>query len=121
MLTVAPDELRSIGRDIFVGAGVPLESARQVANSLVDANLAGHDSHGVIRVPSYVELVRAGRVVATAQPELVHETASIGVVDGRWAFGQLTARTSMAIAIAKAKESGVAAVSAHSCHHIGRL
>src|ERR1700736_4928529 len=109
MLTVAPDELRSIGRDIFVGAGVPLDSARQVADSLVAANLAGHDSHGVIRVPSYVELVRIGRVAPAAQPELVHETGSIGVVNGNWAFGQLTARTSMAIAVAKAKDSGIAA------------
>jgi LDH2 family malate/lactate/ureidoglycolate dehydrogenase len=121
VIRVAPNELRSIGQDIFVANGVPLESARLVANSLVDANLAGHDSHGVIRVPTYVELVRDGRIAATAQPELVHETASIGVVDGRWAFGQLTARQSMAIAIAKAKESGVAAVTALACNHIGRL
>jgi uncharacterized oxidoreductase len=121
MPTIAPDELRSLGRDIFVGAGVPSESARQVADSLVDANLAGHDSHGVIRVPSYVELVREGRVVATAQPELVHETASIGVVDGHWAFGQLTARQSMAIAVGKAQDCGIAAVSARACNHIGRV
>ncbi|MGI9148031.1 MAG: Ldh family oxidoreductase [Chloroflexota bacterium] len=118
---IAPDQLRSLARDIFVGGGVPLESASQVADSLVDANLAGHDSHGVIRVPSYVQLVREGRVMAIAQPELVHETSSTGVVDGHWAFGQLTARQSMAIAIAKAKDSGVAAVSAVACNHIGRL
>jgi len=121
MPTIAPDELRSLGRDIFVGAGVPSESARQVADSLVDANLAGHDSHGVIRVPAYVDLVREGRVAATAQPELVHETASIGVVDGHWAFGQLTARQSMAIAVAKAQDCGIAAVAARACNHIGRV
>jgi hydroxycarboxylate dehydrogenase B len=121
MHTLAPDELRSLGRDIFVGAGVPAESARQVADSLVEANLAGHDSHGVIRIPSYVELVREGRVAATAQPELVRETASIGVVDGHWAFGQLTARISGAIGIAKAKGGGIAAVSALACNHIGRV
>jgi uncharacterized oxidoreductase len=118
---IAPAELRTLSRDIFVGAGVPIESAREVADSLVDANLAGHDSHGVIRVPTYVELVREGRVVATAQPELVHETPSIGVVDGHWAFGQLTARQSMAIAIAKAQACGIAAVSALACNHIGRV
>jgi len=118
---VAPDDLRSLARDIFVGVGVPVESARQVADSLVDANLAGHDSHGVIRVPSYVELVRTGRVVASAQPELVQGTASVAVVDGHWAFGQLTARQSMAIAIGKARDSGIAAVAAVACNHIGRL
>jgi uncharacterized oxidoreductase len=118
---VAPDELRSLGQDIFVGAGVPIETARQVADSLVGANLAGHDSHGVIRVPTYVELVRGGRIVATAHPELMHETASIAAVDGHWAFGQLTARQSMAIAIAKARDSGIAAVSAVACNHIGRV
>jgi hydroxycarboxylate dehydrogenase B len=121
MPRVAPDELRSLACDIFVDVGVPLESARQVADSLVDANLAGHDSHGVIRVPSYVELVRNGRVAASAQPELVHEMGSVGVVDGHWAFGQLTARQSMAIAIDKAKDSGVAAVAAVACNHIGRV
>src|SRR5579859_6558158 len=121
MHVVAPDELRLLGRDIFVGAGVPLDSARLVADSLVAANLAGHDSHGVIRVPSYIEFIRNGRVAPAAQPELVHETSSIGVVNGNWAFGQLTARTSMAIAIAKAKDAGIAAVSALACNHIGRV
>jgi LDH2 family malate/lactate/ureidoglycolate dehydrogenase len=121
MPRVAPDELRSLGRAIFAAIGVPHDSARLVADSLVDANLAGHDSHGVIRVPSYVELVRAGRVVASAQPELVHETASVAVVDGHWAFGQLTARQSMAIAIDKARAAGLAAVAARACNHIGRV
>jgi len=118
---VAPDELRSLGQDIFVDAGVPIETARTVVDSLVGANLAGHDSHGVIRVSAYIDSVREGRISATAQPELMHETASIATVDGHWAFGQLTARQSMAIAIAKARDSGIAAVSAVACNHIGRV
>jgi LDH2 family malate/lactate/ureidoglycolate dehydrogenase len=121
MPLVAPDELRSMSRDIFVAAGVPAESAAQVAASLVDANLAGHDSHGVIRVSSYVEAVQHGRIVATATPEVVHQTASTAVVDGHWAFGQLTARCAMQVAIDKGQRSGLAGVSAVACNHIGRL
>ena len=121
MPTIPPAELRSLGRSVFSAIGSPDEVAEIVANSLVDANLAGHDSHGVIRIPSYVQQAREGRLDAKATPTVVQETPVIGVLDGRWGFGQVTARRSMELAAAKARQSGVAAVAAIRCTHIGRL
>jgi hydroxycarboxylate dehydrogenase B len=121
MPNVAPDELRAIGRAVFSAIGSPDEVAGLVADSLVDANLAGHDSHGVIRIPSYVQMAREGRVAAEATPVVTHETPTTAVVDGRWGFGQVTARRSMEVAVEKARASGIGAVSAVACNHIGRL
>src|SRR5918998_1065442 len=108
MPTITPAELRSLGRSVFGAIGSPDEVAEIVANSLVDANLAGHDSHGVIRIPSYVQQAREGRLVPDATPVVVQETAGTALVDGRWGFGQVTARRSMELAAAKARQIGVA-------------
>lgn len=121
MPVVDPDVLRALARSVFRAVGSPAETADLVAGSLVGANLAGHDSHGVIRVPAYVQQVRDGRLTPTATPAVVRETPTAAVVDGRWGFGQLTARRSMELAIEKARRHGIGAVAAISCNHIGRL
>ena len=92
-----------------------------MAHSLVDANLAGHDSHGVIRIPSYVRAVRSGEVIPNAAPELLRETQVSALIDGGWAFGQLTAERATRVAMDKARQHGIAVVAAVRCNHIGRL
>src|ERR687885_341120 len=87
---LSPDVLRAAGTRIFAAVGAPHEVAARVAASLVDANLAGHDSHGVIRIPSYVRAVRKGEVIPNATPELLRETVVAALVDGGWGFGQVT-------------------------------
>jgi LDH2 family malate/lactate/ureidoglycolate dehydrogenase len=121
MPVIAADELLALGRQIFLGVGTPPDNAEQVAASLVGANLAGHDSHGVIRIPTYVELIHQGRLDPAARPSLLRQSRAIAVVDGQWAFGQLTARFAMRLAIEQAQTNGVGAVSAVNCNHIGRL
>jgi LDH2 family malate/lactate/ureidoglycolate dehydrogenase len=118
---LSADVLRTAGRRIFQAVGAPDETAARVAQSLVDANLAGHDSHGVIRIPSYVRAVRSGEVVPSASPELVRETDVSALLDGGWAFGQITAERATQVAIDKARERGIAVVAAVRCTHIGRL
>jgi LDH2 family malate/lactate/ureidoglycolate dehydrogenase len=118
---VSADVLRTAGTRIFGAVGAPDEIAARVAHSLVDANLAGHDSHGVIRIPSYVRAVRAGEVIPHASPELVRETEVSAMVDGGWAFGQLTAERATRVAMDKARRHGIAVVAAVRCTHIGRL
>src|ERR671938_2083630 len=118
---VSPDVLRAAGARIFGAVGAPAEIAARVAHSLVDANLAGHDSHGVIRIPSYVRAVRAGEVIPQASPELVRETDVSALIDGGWAFGQLTAERATRVAMDKARRHGIAVVAAVRCTHIGRL
>ena len=121
-MPVFPAEmLRMVGKSVFRAIGSPEAVADRVANALVDANLAGHDSHGVIRIPQYIESVRAGEIVAEAEPTISRETAVSALVDGGWGFGQVTAERAMQVAIEKAKVSGLSAIGAVRCNHIGRV
>jgi uncharacterized oxidoreductase len=115
------EDLISWSRRIFVAAGIREAVAARVSESLVEANLAGHDSHGVIRVPMYLEMAADGRVNPAAEPRVVRETASTAVVDGGWQFGQVTARFAMDLAIAKARGGGVGVVQLFQSGHVGRL
>ncbi|HUX87204.1 MAG TPA: Ldh family oxidoreductase [Chloroflexota bacterium] len=121
MIVQSANYLREVSQRIFEGVGCPTDIAQRVADALVDANLAGHDSHGVIRIPQYVTAVRDGHVIADARPSLMRETAVTGLVDGHWAFGQLSAFYATEVAIAKAKVAGVSMVGIVRCNHIGRL
>jgi LDH2 family malate/lactate/ureidoglycolate dehydrogenase len=121
MIVKSADRLREVSQQIFEAMGCPEDIALRVSTALVDANLVGHDSHGVIRIPQYVNAVREGHVVADARPILIRETAVTGLVDGRWAFGQLSAYYATEVAIAKAKASGISMVGIVRCNHIGRL
>lgn len=121
MSTFSADQLKKIGSSIFEAAGVPIDEARAVAESLVNSNLTGHDSHGVIRIPQYVSSVKRGSVVPGATMEIVQETPSSAVLDGNWGFGQVMARRAMEIAVEKAAAYSVAAVSMSQSNHIGRL
>jgi LDH2 family malate/lactate/ureidoglycolate dehydrogenase len=109
------------GTRIFHAVGAPERVAARVARSLIDANLTGHDSHGVIRIPSYVRAVRKGEVIPNATPELLRETAVSALVDGGWGFGQVTVDRATQLAIDKTRAQGVAIVAAVRCTHIGRL
>lgn len=121
MLTFTPDRLRQVGQAIFEAAGAPPDIAQLVAESLVDANLAGHDSHGVMRIPQYLQDVKQGLVVPDARPRVERDAPSWALVDGCWAFGQVSATFAADQAIEKARRAGVAAVGLVRATHIGRL
>jgi LDH2 family malate/lactate/ureidoglycolate dehydrogenase len=121
MPVFSPDALVRCGQVVFQQVGAPEPIARRVAEALVDANLAGHDSHGVIRIPQYVEAVRGGEVVPDAEPKLLCETAVSALVDGGWGFGQVTALRAAEVAIALARAQGLAAVGCVRVNHIGRV
>jgi uncharacterized oxidoreductase len=106
---------------IFQGAGLSEEEARRVSRSLVESNLMGHDSHGVIRVPQYIQMLKKGRVKAGQSIEKKRDTEASAVVDGCWGFGQTVCRQAMELAIEKAKTYSVAAVGLRNSAHIGRL
>ncbi len=120
MPTFTADRLKSASRDIFAAVGARSEDARIVADALVNANLAGHDSHGVMRIPSYVRWMEQGDVNVKAEFRVVMEADAFAVIDGDWGFGQVMARKAMEVGIAKAAQSGVASISARRCAHIGR-
>lgn len=113
--------LRRLAVSILVAVETPPDLAAIVAESLLAANLAGHDSHGVMRLLSYVELVRRGQVKPAARPVLSARHQATASVDGAWGWGQPAARLAMETAVALAAQHGVGAVSVGHCNHIGRL
>lgn len=115
------DELRSLSRSILEAVGTPEDLASIVALSLVDSNLAGHDSHGVIRLPSYVAAVRNGQVLSAARATHQLLGGACARIDGGWGWGQPAARLATDTAIDLAVSHGVGLVSISRCNHIGRL
>ena len=113
--------LHQVVSTIFQAAGTPGPAARVVADSLVEANLTGHDSHGVIRVVEYLNKIRQGRIDPQAKPEIVRETPTTLQVDGHWGFGQVIAAWTMERLIDKAGEHNLAAAAIFHCGHIGRV
>ena len=106
---------------IFRAEGVPESDAHTVARHQVKANLVGHDSHGVIRIPQYVELIRRGHIVPDAPFEVVEESPTTARVNGHWGFGFLVTEKAMRMAIEKARDQNVAAITVVYQSHIGRL
>jgi LDH2 family malate/lactate/ureidoglycolate dehydrogenase len=121
VLQVTADQLRTVSRAILSAVGAPSDIAEHMANSLVQSNLMGHDSHGVIRIPAYVDMVEQGRYKPAARPEIMRETPTTAVIRGNWAFGQVAAKFAAEVVIAKAREMNVAAVGLTECNHVGRL
>jgi uncharacterized oxidoreductase len=121
MPTFSPERLAACGKAVFEAVGSPEPIARRVADALVDANLVGHDSHGVIRIPQYVAAVKDGEVVPGAEPKLLKETAGSALLDGGWGFGQVVALRAAELAVEKAKQQGIAAVGCVKVNHIGRV
>jgi uncharacterized oxidoreductase len=113
--------LKKMCYHIFHAYGASKEEASIIANHLVGANLAGHDSHGVIQVPTYIERIRRGQIVAGAPFIIEHETATTARVNGNWGFGFVVTEKAMRLAIEKAKKHNVAAVTVYYQSHIGRL
>ncbi len=101
--------------------GAPEAYAATVADHLVEANLAGHDSHGVMRLPQYVAAIAGGHVVAEANPELLTQIGCGCVVSGHWGFGQVAAMFAMERIIQTARESALGCAVLRETNHIGRL
>lgn len=106
---------------ILQGAGTPAAQSKLVSESLVEANLAGHDSHGVIRLKEYLNAIRVGTIMPSAQPKITSETSTTIKVDGGRGFGQVVAAWTTEQLLAKAAVHGMAAGGIFNCGHIGRL
>lgn len=106
---------------VFEAIGTSPDNARLVARLLAEANAVGHDSHGVIRIPQYLESAEKGDVVPDAEVVCVSDTPVTAIVDGNWGFGQVTMSRATDIALEKAGKTGLAAVAVRNANHIGRL
>ena len=121
MPTFTPADLRNFTDQVFQSVGVKPNEARTVAHSLIEANLVGHDSHGVMRIPEYVKWVEQEQVNLNATFSIAVETEAFAVIDGDWGWGQVVGRKAMEVAIEKASEVGVGTVSVRNCCHLGRV
>jgi uncharacterized oxidoreductase len=120
-MIIKTDPLTEFAARIIAAAGSLAPEAQEVARHLVEANLKGHDSHGVGMIPAYVRNIRAGHLHPNTHATLVSETGSIAVFDGGMGYGQITAREATEWAIAKAKATGLAAFALRNTHHVARV
>jgi uncharacterized oxidoreductase len=121
MVSIGAQSLQSLVRDLLVAAGAPVEEASTVARLSVAANLAGHDSHGVIQIPVYIERIEQGHIVPGAPFEVLQESETTTVVDGHWGFGYVVSERAMRLTVEKAQRSNVAATTIRRQSHVGRL
>ncbi len=121
MVLIPQADLYQLAFACLNGAGCePLEADR-VAQHLVDANLAGHDSHGMGMLPLYLASVRRGGLIPNCPPKLVTDFGAVLVYDGERGFGHSAARTVLDAAMRRASELGVALVSLRNAGHLGRI
>lgn len=121
MPILTAQQLHGLTTSIFERFGAPADHARAVADHLLESNLQGHDSHGFIRVPQYIDSIDAGRLKPDGRMRVVREMAAAAMVDGGAGFGQVIARDAMLLAIKIAGTSGIGAVTVRNCNHTGRI
>jgi LDH2 family malate/lactate/ureidoglycolate dehydrogenase len=121
MLTIQAKDLTQLSQAIFEAAGTPADIAAVVAEALVEANMLGHDSHGVLRVTRYVDMIRRGMIKPDARPTISRQTGAVAIVDGQFGFGQPIARFGTQLAGELAQAHGIGCVALNRTNHIGRL
>src|SRR3981189_1246270 len=121
MVTIKVQSLINFVAEVFAYSESSPEEARRIASYLTTANLTGHDSHGVIRVPVYIRWKKMGSVVPDQNVALVADTPSLAVVDGKFGYGQTVTPQGVKIGIEKCKAAGLAAVALRNAGHIGRV
>jgi uncharacterized oxidoreductase len=115
------ETLQAFANSLLQAAGVPAADAGIVARHLVGANLAGHDSHGIMRIPQYLQYLREGKFRPGVGLDILSETPAVLAADANWGLGQVQAHRLLARLVTKAKGLGVAAGTLRHCGHIGRL
>lgn len=121
MPTVAPEKLTAFVARVLETLGTPAGAAHYVAEHLVDADLTGHESHGVLRLKQYCWHVRDGYVQPAAEPSVARESSVTALVDGGSTWGPVVARFAIDLAIDKARMHSIGTVSIFNCYHLGRI
>jgi LDH2 family malate/lactate/ureidoglycolate dehydrogenase len=116
---VKPEALIDFGRDILRALGMPADDAELVLDTLVQADLWGHQSHGVLRLPWYAARLRSGAMTAVTQPETLVDGGALLLLDGRSGVGQVLTEIARREAVARAREHGVGVVGVRNSNHFG--
>ena len=120
-MRIQADPLRRLTAEVFTAAGCSAEEGGCIAQHLVEANLTGHDSHGVIRIPRYLQWMRDGTLVPGRTIAVVTENEVMAVVDGQHGFGQSVGTQAVELGLRKARDNGVAIVALRNAGHLGRI
>jgi len=120
-MPLSAESLTDFAARLLEAAGVRSDEARQVAESLVLSNLCGHESHGVVRIPDYVDQIRRGELVPDAQLAVLSETDSTFAADAALGFGQIQCARLIEKLVPKARQQGSATGTLRNCGHVGRL
>lgn len=120
-MLIKSETLCNFVRDIFVAAGCSEAESDRIATNLVDANLTGHDSHGVIRTPRYLVWLREGKLLPDQDISVVSESGSLLILDGNYGYGQTVGPLAVQRGIDKAAELGVSIVALRHAGHLGRI
>jgi uncharacterized oxidoreductase len=121
MVVIAVQPLRQLVSEIFTAAGCSPAESERIGRYLVSANLAGHDSHGVVRTQRYVEWLRAGVQYADRDLAIVTEADAFAVVDGGYGMGQTIGPQAVQLGMDKALANGVAVIALRHAGHLGRI
>ena len=115
----APDDLRRFATEVLTRLGVPETDGALVADSLVQADLWGHQSHGVLRLPWYAARLRSGAMSARTEPAVLNDTGPLVALDGRDGIGQVLADRARDLASERARQHGVGVVGVRDSNHFG--
>ena len=121
MPTIESGQLKRMTFDVFRKVGASDTVARVVSDYVVDSNLYGHDSHGCVAIPRFVNDVRIGKILPEAKPEIIRRDGSTALMDGRRSFGHFSAHAGVQLANELGQQHGVAAVGITNCNHVGML
>jgi uncharacterized oxidoreductase len=121
MPIVASHSLHALICAVCAAGGSALEEATLVADQLVEANLTGHDSHGIGLLPVYVRCLQEGSLVANRHVEVVTDRGAVLVVEGQRGYGQVIGHEAMQLAMARAEGEGVALLAIRNSFHLGRI
>lgn len=116
---INPDRLRDFVKAVYIEAGMPDADAWLCADTLVQADLWGHQSHGVMRLSWYEARLRAGVCTPVAKPEILVDAGALAVIDGHDGMGQVLAAKAVTEAMSRAKEHGIGAVAVRNSNHFG--
>lgn len=121
MPTIPAEQLQEFATALLAAGGATAEEAQRVGPSLVDANLRGYESHGVMRIPYYLQATKTGECESGVELTILKESPTHITADANWGFGQVQAGRMLERLTEKVRSNGMAIGTIIHCGHIGRL
>jgi len=118
---VSANGMTELGTQIFTAAAASPEEALAISENLVNSNLSGHDSHGVVRIPRYLMWERTDNLKFGQQADIAADGDAFAIIDGNKGFGQVVGKQAVDIGINKAKQNGIAIIALRRAGHLGRI